>query len=290
MNYKNMDMVATEAWHYYSLGRFRQVIEIINDGLSLNPQEAGLYYIKANCCYQLEQYEEAQDCCEQALRLKHSPCDCYFLMGKIALETGKHVISEELLLKALELEPNRADVISVYGILMLKTGHDKRALLLIEEALKIDPDNATANQVKFMYYLIKNKKEPLTASLRKCLQVGVNEKSKLYQIGVMELNKKKYKAARESFRQAFLLDPMDEELLDILHNLDRETSLLFLPQRIIQKLGGPIVIWIAAIASIYILRGLHFYTAMIAFSLFYAILCIYTWISPLIYKVISKYK
>lgn len=284
-----METLISEVIHYYSIGHYKPAISRLNEGLSHDPGNAALYYLKAKCCYQMNLFEEAEDCCNQALVYNYSIEDCYYLLGRIAMDTGLYVKSEELLLKALQLNPNRADVIAIYGLLMLMTGHDKKALNLVEEGLKINPQDETANQVHFLYFLFKNDKEKIYTSLKQYIQFSSNEIHRLCQLGTMEINAKKYKSAKENFRQAFLLDPTSKEILEILQKLDQAVSPIFLPQRIIQKLGGPIFIWIIALTMLFILHYLHLNTATLVFGIFYFILCVYTWISPIIYKKILRY-
>ncbi|WP_371378727.1 tetratricopeptide repeat protein [Sporomusa aerivorans] len=280
--------IFNEAQHYYAMGRYEKALAKFDQLLSIHPNDNDVLYMRANSLFGLNRYDEAVDCCSQALANGFFAADCHYLLGKIFMETNRYVEAEEHFLEALRDNPERADIMATYGYLMLKTGHDKKARRLIENALSIDPSDEVVLQYHFYYHLAKNQRDDQVEALRRYLQTSDSEVRKLIQMGVMEYSSGNYKAARENFRQAYLLDPTDEHILSILKDLERSSSIFYFPQRMIERIGGPAVLWIGMVVFFLILQGLGFSKAIGIISVIYIVLCAYTWIMPLIYKAIQK--
>lgn len=277
-----------EVYHFYEMGRYDTVIDKLNKLLANRPNDGELLYIKAECMFYYDRYDEAADCCKTALAHDFSPCECNDLLGRIYIETEKLTCAEECFLEALRIEPQRADIMAAYGYLMLKAGQKNKARQLLEEALKIDPENEIVLHYNFFYHLIVNKKDKQIAALGEYIKTSGNEERKLVKAGIMEYCNGNFKAAYESLRQAYLLNPTDEGILEILQIAEEESNLLYFPQRIINKIGGPIVLWIATIAIFIIFYLLHMYKAAIITAINYIILYAYMKITPILCKAIIK--
>lgn len=282
--------IFNEAQHYYAMERYEQALVKFDQLLSIHPNDNDLLYMRANSLFGLNRYDEAVDCCSQALAKGFWAADCYYLLGQIFMETNRYVEAEEHFLEALHDSPERADIMAAYGYLMLKTGYDKKAWRLIEKALSIDPSDEAVLQYHFYYHLARNKRDDQVDALKRYLQTADSEVRKLIQIGVMEYSSGNYKVAQENFRQAFLLDPTNEHILSMLKDLGQSASIFYFPQRMIEKIGGPAVLWIGMVISLLVLRGLGFSKTAGILSIVYVVLCAYTWIVPLLYKAIEKWK
>lgn len=288
-DYKFQKMM-NEVHHYYEIGRYEQTIIIINQIMATKPNDSYLLYLRANCLLYLDQYLEAKDNCKQALTYGYSACECNYLLGLIYMNMSQYIQAEECYLEALRQNPQRADIVAVYGYLMLKTGHDKKSAKLMEEALKMDPQNETVLHYRFYYYLAKSKKEDQITVLEQYLQVSSSEIRNYIKFGMMEFENGNHKAAGENFKQAFLLDPTNNHILSILQSAEESASVLFLPQRIINKLGGPAVVWIAMIVIIMILQQMELSKLAVIVTIIYIGICVYTWITPILYKIILRNK
>ncbi|NMC56773.1 MAG: tetratricopeptide repeat protein, partial [Eubacteriaceae bacterium] len=218
------------------------------------------------------------------------PCECNELLGRIYIETKKLTNAEECFLEALRIEPQRADIIAAYGYLMLKAGQKNKARQLIEEALKIDPENAVVLHYNFFYHLIVNKKDKQIAALGEYIKASGNEERKLFKAGIMEYCNGNFKAAYESLRQAYLLNPTNEGILEILQIAEQEADILYFPQRIINKIGGPIVLWLATIAISLVFYLLNMLNAAIITVVNYIILYMYMRITPLICRIKIRHR
>lgn len=278
----------SEAIIQINLGRYERALELLQTALAENPENGSLLLLAASCYYGISQYDEAEKFCLEAMENGEVDTASYALLGRIYFQKNLFVESEKNFLESLRLNPNQASVLANYGYLMLATGHRQKAKRLIDEALRIDPEDETALHFAFYYYVVTNKKHDQTATLSKYWTVSDDEVPKLVKAGTVEMYNNNYKAARNYFREAFVLEPTDKDILKVLKELDREAHPLYLPQRIIRKLGGPIPVWIGFTVVLFGLRWLKFETAFLVWAVLYLVLCIATYITPSLYKHTEK--
>lgn len=277
-----------EALHYIRIHRYEKANHLINSLLSQSPLDAQLLYHKAYCHFQLDEHDEAIECCLEALNAGFSLEDGNELLGLIYMDLDEYVKAEQFFLEVLRLNPQNVVVLAKYSSIMLNTGHEEKAKKLLDEALRLDPENEFALHYSFIYFLAKNKKMEQMDALIKYLEVSETDVRKYLNLGVMEYFKGNYKEAREQFRQAYLLDPTNNNLLELLDMVNRQSHILYLPQRVIEKVGGPAVVWLAFIGLYYLIKYIKFYEILFPIAGFYIALCIYTWITPLLAKYLIK--
>jgi tetratricopeptide (TPR) repeat protein len=277
-----------EAEHYFKLERYEQAKEKFLQVLEGSPEDGRTLYRIAFCCFHLHQFEEAHDFCTQALMGGYVQEFTYALLGAIQVSQQEYVEAEDSLLKALSLNPQSAAVIAQYAYLMLRTGHEEKANRLIQEALRIDPQNEVVLHYSFYFQLASGEKEEQQHTIQNYMDSSANEIDKLVKIGISAIHRKNYKEARECFRQAYLLDPTNTSILQQLQTLDRVTHPIFMPNRMIQKIGGPLVVWIAFIVIMFVLSSLHLDVVQTVVGGLYLLFCIYSWCASSIYKVVRK--
>jgi Flp pilus assembly protein TadD len=281
-NFEEKELMVIQ--HYLEIGRYKNAEELMNTLLEKNPTNAKLLNTMAYIQIQLDDLDKAEMFCKESIALGELNEECYYLLGVINMERRNYVEAEESLLESLRHNPENPRVFAKYGYLMLKTGHDEKAEKLLTEALKIAPHDPVVIDISFQFYLVKNNKEQQLLFLSKYLQYSDNEIGKLVKVGVIELRRGNYKAARESFIQAYLLDPTNEELLLVIEEVDKDYHPIFFPQRMISKIGGPAVVWVMAVVIIIGLSRFGFSKLSFIFSAFYVLLCIYSWLAPTIYQ------
>ncbi len=279
-----------EAIHYINIGRYEKSIEILFDLLSEDPDSGYYLYLAAKCYYCVDNYSEALKYCAESIEKGYGIEDCKFLMGQIHSEFKNYSLSEECYLEVLRLNSQNAAAFAAYGMLMLKTGHEKKAVKLLDEAMRLDPQNEIVLHYKFMYYLVKDKPKEQLSTLKNYMVYANDEKNKLIKLGIYNMYNQKPKEARENIRQAYLMDPTDNDVLQLLKEVCIDSSIIHLPQRLIQRVGGPVVLWISFIILVVVLRSLKLYTIQMYVVLIYLVIVVYTWITPLINKVVGYYQ
>jgi tetratricopeptide (TPR) repeat protein len=274
--------------HYFEIGHYKKAEELMLKLLENSPENPQYLYFMSNIQFNVGNMDLAEEFCLESLGSGAFDEQGYYLLGLINIERKNYVEAEKNLLDSLHINPENPRVLARYGYLMLLTGYDQKAEKLILEALRVDPDDPVVLEISFQYYLVKNKKEQQLQFLHKYIQHSNNEIGKLAKIGLTELLQNNYKGARESFVQAFLLDPTDMDLLSAIQEIDKDYHPIFLPQRIIRKIGGPVIIWIGFIVSLFVLKLLDLLNLAIVLAVIYILICIYTWITPFIYKYFFK--
>jgi len=286
--FNNFEVQVQEIEYYLEIEKFTQAKKAIEKLLPETPDNGLLLYYYAFCLYCLEENEVAEEALFESIRLGFRNVDSTYLLGRIRLQCNNFQSAEEAFLEALEMDPQSVPVMSSYALLMFRTGHQKKALNILDQALRLDPSNEVALSVRFIYLLAYGSKNIQLEMLADTLQGAGTETRKLLNIGLYELHHNKLKDAKEAFRQAYLQDPTNTDLLEALDELQMRTSLLFLPNNIIQKLGGPAFFWICT--AFIALIGKLFLPDMIAGVLLLILVCLMlaTWVSPVIYLAIKR--
>lgn len=274
--------------HYLEINNYFKAQMEIQEMLQQYPEDGHLHYLLSCCLFGAEEFEAAIEECSIAAENDYSIVLCNYLLAKIYLEQERYKKSEQLFLEALSMEPNDADILASYGYLMLKTGFKDKAVKLINEALRIEPENCIALRYKYYLQIAARKRAAYMETLEKIMQNSDSELQKLISIAVQQLIEKKSRAAKETLRQAYLMDPTNMELLQLLKDVEQMSSIFYAPARFIDRIGGGAVLWIAVMALIFVLNtiGMEKAAGITAFA--YIGLCVYTWILYFIQKIKEK--
>lgn len=279
-----------EIFVYMEMGRYEESIKKINELFSEYANDERLFFLLAYCHYNMGIYDKAVEYCEESMKLGFSLEECNYLLGNIYMNINQFPQAERNFIEALRINPQNVKVLASYSMLMLKTGYNDKAYTLIQEAMKIDPDNDSVLNCNLMYYMCQEDEDNQTIFLQRYIENASSEMKVLIKIGIYNLYNNERAEAHENFRQAFLMDPTNKGVLSILENLDRKSHIVFLPNRIIDKIGGPKIVYIAFMAII--LLGKKFINSVLLIIIvsIYILFAIYTWISPLIYRAVLKFK
>lgn len=291
MSYENYyENNIQEIVYYIGIRRYNSAKEKLDLMLSEYPQNGKLIYLRSVCFFGLEKYEEALSYCKEAHENNYSVLDCNNLLGRINTELKRYAEAEANYLEALSINPHSAENIACYANLMLKTGHTKKAEKLLDEARRIDPDDEEVLRISFNYYLIKNNVKERLKILERYLNSSDDEISKFVRVGISDLYQGHYKSAGENFRQAYLLDPTNDDILSILEEVDLKSKLYFLPLAIINKVGGPAVVWAIFILCALVLGYFEMYNILTPIAILYILLAIYSWIAVAIYRIAYRWR
>jgi tetratricopeptide (TPR) repeat protein len=272
---------------YMQMNRYHQAINKLQQMLSDKPNDETLLHFLAECYYQIKSFTEAEEYCRESMANGISPQLGNDLLGRIYMDMGQFLKSEEYFLEALRIDATEASTFAAYSILMLRCGLKNKAEALMNEAIRIDPEDAAVLHYEYLFHLLEDDRAGLLNSIEKLLSNSDNEVGNQIRIGLYNYRNKNYVEARENFRQAFLLNPTSKELLLALEILDKETHWAFLPNRLAEKFGGAAVVWTVFFILIV---GSSFINSRIMGILvsLYLIFVISTWLSPILYRVISR--
>lgn len=287
MEYENR---IEEAIYYAEINRYEKSNQALFECLSLRPNDGLALYLIGNNYFYLNNYEEALEFSKKSLEQNYSAEINFKLMGAIYSEMHDYVKSEKCYLESLRINPKNSKVIASYGVLMLQTHHEKKAARLLEEAMVMDPNDPWVIHCWFLYYSANNKLNEQLITLQNYLLNSSDEKSKIIKIALYNENKKNYKEAFIKLKEAFLLDPTNQELLSYLKILEIEASPFYVPHHFIDKIGGPGVIWVAFMSLLLLFNALKLYKIVVSIGIFYLLLALYTWVSLPLVKIYYKRK
>jgi tetratricopeptide (TPR) repeat protein len=274
--------------HYMEMRRYEKVKDLIGQALADQPEEARYYYLLAVCAYNLDDYEEVDHHLKQAMAFGFHSQKVHQLYGHLYTETGQWVKAEQAYLEALRENPNDAPVHAAYAFLLKKTGHSDKADKLMQMAMQLDPNDSEVIRCRHLFGIAsQNRKEQIHA-LELYMQVADNEITKEIQLGLNALFRNRTKAAREHFRQAFLMDPTNMRLAEIMNDLDQVQHILMAPIRWINRIGGAAVFWIVGIGSISVTRALGWLQVSIVLLIIYISWVIYSWLATPLLKLINR--
>jgi tetratricopeptide (TPR) repeat protein len=270
--------------HYFNLGRYEAASPLIANLLSKDPENATALFQMAVVFMSRNDFPEARKLCREALRYGYDEITGYHFIGTNYQHEGKYREAEEAFLTGLEIDPLNGELIASYGRLMLAAGEDKKALALLEEARKLDPNSHRVNQFILDYYFAKSDTAKQQEYIRNVMETSSDEVLNLTNVAMYHTLTGEIKEARECYRQAFLLDPEDKNILALLSHYDSLTHPLFTPHRYIEKVGGPAVVWIAFMVIALLLKVFELNIPLIIFSGIYILFAIYSWMAPLFYR------
>lgn len=276
--------------HYFDMERYEEAVSYISSVLKADPTNAQALYCMAVVMLSRKKYSEARALCEDAIKYGIDEETGLYFLGITYQNEKKYKEAEIAYLRALHINPNSPKIHAAYGELMLLAGFDEKAIALLEEAYRLDPDNEEVNQILLDFFFAKSNKAKQFIQIQRIMETSSSEKQQLINLGLYHLLQDKPKEARKYYVQAFLMDPTNTSLLTTLETLDQATHALFLPHRIIDKIGGPAVLWIGYIVLLIALVNLGFETLTAISMILYLILVIYTWMASSIYKWFVKGK
>lgn len=275
--------------HYFAIDKFDRVVELGKKALESRYDDAFLWYMLGYSNYRLKKYEEAEEQLFQSADLGYNRDIILYILGHIYIETERWKDAEDAFLEALRIDTNDAHIHASYAYLMKIMGHRKKARLLLEKALELDPTNSSALRMYFQTEaLVNNSEKERMTVLEQYMQSDDTEISKHVQLGLNAAFQDRAKEARDHFRQAYLLNPENMELLKTVEEMEIAAHPLMAPNRLIDRMGGPISFWLLYIVSVIILFVLNLDELGTYWAIAYIFIAIYTWISESLVRLIRK--
>ncbi|OGB73764.1 hypothetical protein A3K24_02955 [candidate division Kazan bacterium RIFCSPHIGHO2_01_FULL_44_14] len=149
---------------------------------------------------------------EKSLRVE---ADEYF-------EQGESKKAEVAYLKLLSKEPNDASLFNKLGLIYLESKNYKDAKAALLAALKIEPENDTFyNNLGLLYYEMEDYDLAIEAYEK---SVAINDKiaSRLVNLGLAYFMNKKYRRAADQYEKAIILDPRNENYIELLKKAEEK--------------------------------------------------------------------
>lgn len=229
--------------HYLDIKRYEQAKALVHEGLAENPESASLHYLAGRVYFHLEQYDQAEEHLQLAFKYGYFIVDVQYMLGHIYAEKEQWMLAERAFLEALEVYPNSARLHAAYGALLIQTGLLKHGLQMLNQAEKLDPNDPEVLRHRLYYDIARNDNNSNMLTLEKYMRFEDDQTATVAQMGITEYYKGNYRAASEHFRQAYLSNPANQDLLRNVRLLEFQANPLLFPISWSDKIGGLPFLW-----------------------------------------------
>ena len=139
-------------------------------------------------------------------------------------EAGDLKKAERTYLKVLSQEPDDAGVYNKLGLVYLQDKNYKDAKASLKQALKLEPDNDTFyNNLGLLFYEMEKYEDAIEA-YQKSIEINDKIASRLVNLGLAYFMTKKYKKAIDVYEKAIILDPRNENYVELLKKAEEKTK------------------------------------------------------------------
>lgn len=275
--------------HLFAIDRYEEAEKHIQKVLSAEPHHPIALYNLAVVQSSYRHFSVARDLCRQALMYGFNEETGFHFIGTMYQYENNYIEAERAFLDVLDINPQSGTAHAAYGYLMLLAHENDKALTLFEEALRLEPENPWINQKVLEYAFATSDRKKQLSHIRNIMENGNDEIKKILNIAVFHQLKGNYKFAREYYRQAFLLNPKDQDLLYILEEFDKMVHPLFFYRKFVPKYFETLLL-LFSFVCINLLIAIFPHPITIIVYLSYFIFVLYTILAPFFYKWFVKGK
>lgn len=166
-----------------------------------------------------QRYDQAFDKLTEAVQLDPNDDELLYSRSLLATQLEKHQMAEQDLRAIITQNPNHIDALNALGYLL--TNHSKRydeAKELLNRAIKLSPNNPTVlDSLGWLEYKLGQNEEALKY-LRRAAKLAQDPEISAH-LGEVLWAMKDYKAAREIWDQALVLNPKNDLILKTMNQL-----------------------------------------------------------------------
>jgi len=152
----------TVAEQYYQKGEYGQAIQIYQELLHKNPNDATAYQGLGRCYLHTSRLDDAYTASMKALELDQQLRAPLVILGGIYLIRNELEQAEIMLQRAIEIDPNQADAYIILGQIKLKRDQIEESMSALQKALLLNPNSWQAHfNLGFVYNRQKSYRDAL---------------------------------------------------------------------------------------------------------------------------------
>lgn len=201
---------------YEGMKQTTEAVSVLRRALLLDPQNVNLYLDFANLCYAHDSFQVGIDVISDGLALQPKAAPLYFARGVLYVQLAEYDKGEADFEKAYELDPNQSLSSAAQGLAAAQENNFDRALAKVQASLARKPDDA------FMLYLqadilATRSADPGTPdfelamrSARRAVQLQPTLAPARSVLAKLDLESGENKEAAEQCRKALANDPKDQ--------------------------------------------------------------------------------
>ncbi|MCA2699507.1 MAG: tetratricopeptide repeat protein, partial [Microcystis sp. M179S2] len=184
---------------------YEQALTLINQAISLLPNNPNYYNEKSSVLSRLKRYDEGLAAINQAINLAPRAA-WYSNRGVLYQDQQKYKLALDDYNKAIELNPNHANAYVNRGILYYNQQKYELALSDFSKAIDINPNDAEAYSNRGGVYYNQQKYELALSDINKAIEINPNYAVAYYNRGNLYYNQQKYDSALADYNQAIKLN------------------------------------------------------------------------------------
>jgi tetratricopeptide (TPR) repeat protein len=223
-----MEASLDKAFHLYRVHKYSLVLKEIDSYLSLDPENARAYALKALAYLGKKEAKEALENARKAVSLGPENDYHHYVLSLVNLNLTKDYKKAELSIKeALRLNPEIPDYYDVLALLKMIKQEYTEALALCEKGLELDPENADCLSTRARVLTKLGKKNDANLDLNEALRSDPENPQTLASAGWVRLENGDRKGALEAFRDSLKIQPDNEYARNGLIQALKARSFLF---------------------------------------------------------------
>lgn len=267
---------------------------VMLEALRSSPDVALLHAELADVHWDLKDYDEAAASAKTAI--SRDP-ECYWaiaILGRCAAEKGRHQQAEKHYLEALRVDPQFLGALLPYASLNFKVGEYDKAERLVLHALTIEPDDPTSHQLLSLIRTASENRSGAASAGAIGLELQPDHELSHLAIGLSHLQSGRPFSARRHLREALRIDPTDEDVREIYHDVDLASRWTYLPMYfyslVVGKLpGSAFTVW--GLVVVVLIGGPKIgipAAIMNTIAITWVLFAIYTWLATPLTKLWMK--
>ena len=138
-------------------------------------------------------------------------------------EDGELKKAERAYSKVLDKQPDDAGVFNKLGLVYLQDKNYRNAKAALKQALKLEPENDTFHNNLGLLFYEMGRYEDAIDSYQKSIEINDKIASRLVNSGLAYFMTKKYRKAIDVYERAIILDPRNENYMELLKKAEAKT-------------------------------------------------------------------
>ncbi len=185
---------------------YEQALTVINQAISLVPNNPNSYNEKGGILSRLKRYDEGLAAITQAINL--APRAAWYVnRGILSRRQQKYKLALDDYNKAIELNPNFAGAYNNRGNIYYYQQKYELALADFNKAIELDSKSAEAYNNRGVLYSEQKKYELALADYNQAIEINPNYAEAYYNRGLLYDNQKKYDLALSDYSKAIDINP-----------------------------------------------------------------------------------
>ena len=233
-------------------------------------------------CYallRLERWPEAGIAARAGLAESGPHPDLLYVLGRAEQQAGHLEVAERALLDGLAMAPHDVDLLCAYAELCAADNQPDKAAKLVARAQEEAPESAGVFATRIQVAHARGDDRSAQRIAQEFVALHPENPVAHAMLGGMSAVRGQVDPAYAGLRQAAATAPAEQLYAESAMELRIAKHPLMLPVRPFIRFG-PLKTWVAAIVVIYGLRLIGLPVLSIAFALFWALLCVYSWVVP----------